>query len=203
MTSMRIHRAAMLPLAALLLALAAPGARAQPGADGKLPLLLGAEVITVTLAWTGEGTPRETVVRFVRQGETWDFVGAVREKAPPGAPAGRVESVPLVLADSAFMFFLRDLSATPVAEGEYRPARTHTDDYPELTIRLEFGDGWVEFFSSSQGERRRPWRVTLHGPGIHRVLVSDSDVPWRALNALYAPMAPDPARACCARPRGR
>jgi len=88
--------------------------------------------------------------------------------------------LPVTIPDSAMLAFLRELAAAPRKPGEYTPRIEHTDDYPELTIRLHTRGGITEFFSASQGDARRPWRVTIDG----RRYVSDSAAPAEALKHI-------------------
>lgn len=188
MNTPRLARFA-LAFAALLVARAAS---AQPG-EGGLPNLIGARAIVITDEWTGEGpgSPRVAAYRIERQGETWDFAGTARFTIARGHPGAREKTEAVSFPDSVILHFLQSLTAAPVAAGDYRPVMNRFDDYPVVTILLEFDDGTVEFHSSSQGEGRRPWRVTLKGPGLERVMVSDSDAPWRALRALDPYLKPE------------
>jgi hypothetical protein len=86
----------------------------------------------------------------------------------------------ITVPDSAMASFLAALAATPLTEGEYRPSIQVTDSYPVFTLRLRTSTGVVEFYSESQGEYRRPWRVEVAG----RRYVSDSDVPARAMRII-------------------
>ena len=98
--------------------------------------------------------------KLERQGATHTFAGTGTLRRAHGKTGG---PLPVTISDSAMLAFLRGLAAAPRTPGEYRPNIRHTDDYPEMTIRLHTASGMTEFFSASQGEGRVPWRVHLNG----------------------------------------
>ena len=115
--------------------------------------------------------------RLERQGATHTFAGTGTLRRTHGRTSG---PLPVTVPDSAMLAFLRGLAAAPRTPGEYTPRIQHTDDYPELTIRLHTAREMTEFFSASQGEGRVPWRVHL-GSGRY---VSDSPAPAEALKHI-------------------
>ena len=112
--------------------------------------------------------------KLERQGTTHTFAGTGTLRRGHGKTSG---PLPVTIPDSAMLAFLRGLAAAPRTPGEYTPRIQHTDDYPELTIRLHTATAMTEFFSASQGEGRVPWRVYL-GAGRY---VSDSPAAAEAL----------------------
>jgi hypothetical protein len=129
--------------------------------------------------WMGLGDgPIEFTWRLGRQGAaTHTFTGVGTLAHSRGRTSG---PLPVTIPDSAMLAFLRGLAASPRTPGAYTPKIEHTDDYPELTIRLHTPAGITEFFSASQGDERRPWRVTIDT----RRYVSDSAAPAEALKHI-------------------
>jgi len=122
--------------------------------------------------------PIELTWRLGRQGATTHtFTGVGTLARGHGLTSGPLT---VTIPDSAMTAFLRGLAAAPRTPGEYTPRIEHTDDYPELTIRMHTQAGITEFYSASQGDERRPWRVTIDG----RRYVSDSPAPAEALKHL-------------------
>lgn len=125
--------------------------------------------------WMGlAGEPIDINWRLERQGETHTFAGTGTVRRVHGKTS---DPLPVTVPDSAMLVFLRGLAAAPRTPGEYTPNIQHTDDYPELTIRLHTATETTEFFSASQGEGRVPWRVYV-GSGRY---VSNSPAPAEAL----------------------
>jgi len=97
--------------------------------------------------------------------------------------AGRIEpltsSAPLGVASRVIQEFMQVICAAPIVPGEYRPAFSHTDDYPKLKIDLQFDGSTLVLFSTSQGKRHVPWGVKA---GITWVI--NSDAPSAALDIL-------------------
>jgi hypothetical protein len=112
--------------------------------------------------------------RLERQGATHTFAGTGTLTRAHGKTSG---PLPVTVPDTAMTAFLRGLASAPRTPGEYTPRIQHTDDYPELTIRLHTATSLTEFFSASQGEGRVPWRVHVDA----RRYVSDSPAPAEAL----------------------
>jgi len=135
--------------------------------------------------WMGlEGdVPVDAVYTFVRVtgGRGYNGFGTLA-RGGFGDPARRRASGPLLLTvpDAALHAFLRGLAQAPRKAGTYEPRIEHTDDYPELTIRLHTGGDLVELYSASQGDDRRPWRVIIGG----HTYVSDSPAIADALKHL-------------------
>ncbi|HEX8905735.1 MAG TPA: hypothetical protein VF771_12870, partial [Longimicrobiaceae bacterium] len=121
--------------------------------------------------------PIEAVYHLERQGESHTFSGTGTLTQARRRTSG---PLPVTIPDSAVEAFLRALAAAPRAPGEYVPRIEHTDDYPHLTIRLRSDTSVVEFYSESQGQERRPWRVTVGG----RRYVSDSAAPAQAMRHI-------------------
>jgi hypothetical protein len=93
----------------------------------------------------------------------------------------RTRPFPVSVPDTAVQAFLALLETAPLATGGYVPHMEYTDSYPELTLRIRTIDGRIiEFFSSSQGRSRSPWKVTVAGLSY----VCDSDIPQRAVAHL-------------------
>ena len=138
-------------------------------------------VVEITDHWMGlepQG-PIDVVYRLERQGDTYAFAGMgelTQARRRHGGP------LPVTIPDSAMRAFLRGLESAPRAVGRYEPRIEHTDDYPELTIRLRADTAVAEFFSASQGDDRRPWRITIGG----RQYVSDSAAPAEAFRHIQA-----------------
>lgn len=134
--------------------------------------------------WMGlEGdVPIDALYTFVRVTGGRGYNGSGTLARGGSREAARRASGPLLLTvpDTAMQAFLRGLAAVPRTPGAYEPRIEHTDDYPELTIRLHTGGDLVEFFSASQGDDRRPWRVIIGG----RTYVSDSPAAARALKHI-------------------
>lgn len=188
-----------------LIAAASVGrAAAQPGQTVVLPDPRGLQSIVIVDEWSGLSplAPIRAAYAIDRQDETFFFAGTGNLSVAGGRAGVRQRYVMVALPDSVTLRFLAALAAVPVAEGRYEPVLTRTDDYPSLAIRLEFRDRAVEFYSNSQGEGMRPWRVTLRGPEGVRELVSNSDAPWRALRALHPFLRRDVLEELKRRPAG-
>jgi hypothetical protein len=188
MRSLRLRPTLLATLAALA-TFAAPAALAQPALrpeDG-LPPLLGARVVRFEDDWTGRGPvlQRARHVELRREGESPTFRGTAELRAH-GTAGGDMRTVALAPSDSAMVAFLQALSAVPVQAGPPEDAPLAMDSNPRVAIRLEFGDGSVEFLSTSNQPGGAPWTVTLAGRGWRMVWVSDSDAPRRALDLLDA-----------------
>jgi hypothetical protein len=134
------------------------------------------EIVDYWIGLEPEG-PIEFTWRLGRQGATHAFTGVGTLAHPHGMTSGPIE---VTIPDSAMTAFLRGLAAAPRTPGEYTPNISHTDDYPELTIRMHTPTGITEFYSASQGDERRPWRVTIDT----RRYVSDSPAPAEAFKHL-------------------
>ncbi len=84
--------------------------------------------------------------------------------------------------------FLKKLSQVSPKNGEYEPFAEWTDDYPEITIRVLYGNAeTIEFYTSSQGDEHIPWKVTYNGKSY----VINSGVPMQALKMLNDYLAQD------------
>lgn len=84
--------------------------------------------------------------------------------------------------------FLQKLSQISPENGEYEPLAEWTDDYPEITIRVLYGNAeTIEFYTSSQGEEHIPWKVTYDGKSY----IVNSGVPMQALEMLNDYLAQD------------
>jgi hypothetical protein len=134
------------------------------------------EIVDYWMGLEPEG-PIEFTWRLGRKGATHAFAGVATLAHPHGRTSGPIE---VTIPDSAMTAFLRGLAAAPRTPGEYTPRIEHTDDYPELTIRMYTATGFTEFYSASQGDERRPWRVTIDT----RQYVSDSPAPAEAFKHL-------------------
>lgn len=66
------------------------------------------------------------------------------------------------------------LDAAELEAKEYRPTRTHTDDYPMIRVELRFGENVLILFSKSQGKGRLPWEVSW---GKQKWVTASSAVP--------------------------
>ena len=72
--------------------------------------------------------------------------------------------------------------------GEYQPNFEHTDDYPEISIRLVYGKAQtIEFYTTSQGDENIPWEVTYNGKSY----VVNSGEPAQALEIIKPYLAQD------------
>jgi len=153
--------------------------RRVDGGEGRAASHFEPRTVVIRDYWMGlepQG-PIDFTWRLERQGETHTFAGTgtlARAHQRTTAP------LPVIVPDSAMLAFLRELAAAPRTPGEYTPSIQHTDDYPELTIRLHSAAGMTEFFSASQGEDRVPWQVQVNGGRY----VSNSPAPARALKHL-------------------
>jgi hypothetical protein len=84
--------------------------------------------------------------------------------------------------------FLRKLSEASPESGEYEPFTGWTDDYPEISIRVLYGNTeTLEFYTTSQGKEHVPWRVTYNGKSH----VVNSGIPMQALEMLNDYLAQD------------
>jgi hypothetical protein len=166
-----------------LVASAAP-AIAQPALPDRLPPLLGAGVVRIDEGWAALAVVSEhrRVVELRREGETWSFPGTASLRVVvSGTPRERVDTLPAP-PDSVMQQFLQALSQVPAAPGPLPEPDMATDSYAHARIRLEFGDGAVEFARHSGGG----WMVTLIAGEARRILVTRGDEPGRALRMLDA-----------------
>jgi hypothetical protein len=84
--------------------------------------------------------------------------------------------------------FLHKLSQASPVNGNYEPFFEHTDDYPEITIRVLYGNAeTIEFYTSSQGDEHIPWKVTYDSNSY----VVNSGTPTQALEILKPYLAKD------------
>ena len=84
--------------------------------------------------------------------------------------------------------FLQKLSQASPTNGTYEPFFEHTDDYPEITIRVLYGNAeTIEFFTRSQGDEHSPWKVTYNGNSY----VVKSGIPMQALEIIRPYLAQD------------
>jgi hypothetical protein len=83
---------------------------------------------------------------------------------------------------AAFGSLLRLLAEAPVLPGPYHANIVHTDDYPNVSIRVKTATEEFHFHSDSQGQDHIPWAVNVNGA----TYVVPSDAPARAL-AVAAP----------------
>jgi hypothetical protein len=173
---------AAIAVVAVLSAACGPSEPSRAGGGERMAAASPFEPRTVEIVdyWMGlepEG-PIEFTWKLGRQGAaTHAFTGVGTLAHPHGRTSGPLR---VTIPDTAMLAFLRGLAAAPRGPGEYRPSISHTDDYPELTIRMHTAAGITEFYSASQGDERRPWRVTIDG----RRYVSDSAAPAEALKHL-------------------
>ncbi len=84
--------------------------------------------------------------------------------------------------------FLDQLAKSHPEMGEYQPNFEHTDDYPEISIRLVYGKAQtIEFYTTSQGDENIPWEVTYNGKSY----VINSGEPAQALQIIKPYLAQD------------
>lgn len=84
--------------------------------------------------------------------------------------------------------FLRKLSEASPESEEYEPFTGWTDDYPEISIRVLYGNTeTLESYTTSQGKEHVPWRVTYNGKSY----VVNSGIPMQALEMLSDYLAQD------------
>jgi hypothetical protein len=86
----------------------------------------------------------------------------------------------LLLPHAVARPFLDALATVRPVAGAYTPLVTHTDDYPEIEIRLRTAAGTVTFFTTSQGRHHTPWALAFAGA----TYVVPSARPARALARL-------------------
>ena len=92
------------------------------------------------------------------------------------------ETVPITIPNEVVHLFLQKLAETQPEKGKYEPFFEWTDDYPQITIRLLYGEAeTIEFYTSSQGIEHVPWQLTYNG----HFYVVNSGVPMQALELLY------------------
>jgi hypothetical protein len=84
--------------------------------------------------------------------------------------------------------FVGKLSQARPESGKYEPFLLVTDDYPEITIRVFYGQGeTIEFFTASQGDEHVPWKVTYNGASY----IVNSGIPMQAFEILKPFLAQD------------
>lgn len=179
---MRRHSLAL--AAAFALVVSAAPVIAQPALPDRLPSLLGARVVRLDEGWAAlaEVSEHRRVVELRRQGETWSFPGTASLRVVVlQTPRERVDTLPAP-PDSVMQQFLQALSQVPAAPGPLPEPDMATDNYAHAHIRLEFGDGAVEFARHSGGG----WMVTMIAGERRRILVTRGDEPGRALRMLDA-----------------
>lgn len=166
---------------AIVLAAACTPAVSRSGASDPLPAGFDAGTVEIKDYWRGLSinSPVDGRFRLERQGNGYTFTGTSQLSLGRDEHYKQAGPLPVTIPDSAMRAFLRTLATAPRRPGTYRPRRTHTDDYPELTITLRSDAGVVEFYSASQNDRQ-PWRVTIGG----QQYVSNSTVPSDALRHL-------------------
>jgi hypothetical protein len=85
--------------------------------------------------------------------------------------------------------FLSALGSAPLSPAPYEPKRTHSDDYPSISLKMTVGRQIVRVFSESQGPHHVPWGAEIAGV---QYLV-DSEIPSLALLALLVHLRQDVA----------
>ena len=179
MTHQRARAFVSIALVAALSACGPSDLREAGGGERRAAPSLEPRTVVIRDYWMGlepQG-PIDFTWRLERQGETHAYAGTGTLLRAHGKTSG---PLPVTIPDNAMLAFLRGLAAAPRTPGEYTPSIQHTDDYPELTIRLHTATSLTEFFSASQGEDRVPWRVHVNGGRY----VSDSPAPAQALKHL-------------------
>ena len=145
----------------------------------KVPDLAQADSIQINNSWSGLAL--ETKRHYSLQGQDKAFTGkaefSVRSHSGE-QPRQTTEDIQVPL--DAAQSFLRTLASLPLREGEYKPSRPNTDDYPSIDITLVVKGETVVIFSRSQGKDHSPWGVKIKG----KTFVAKSDLPARALQGL-------------------
>jgi hypothetical protein len=81
--------------------------------------------------------------------------------------------------------FLQTLAETKITKSDrYNPRRDHSDDYPDITIRIKTTSREVTFASRSQGQQNIPWQVQIKIKGKVESFISNSPNPAAALDLL-------------------
>jgi hypothetical protein len=77
--------------------------------------------------------------------------------------------------------FFQKLSETKMQHSsKYQPVRSHSDDYPAVTIQVTTPQQEITFFSNSQGQHYIPWQIKTKGT----TYISNSAAPAEALLLL-------------------
>jgi len=97
-----------------------------------------------------------------------------------GGPLLKTKEEPISVPKATVQDFLNLLAQSQLDKGEYKPNIEHTDDYPSVTIDVQFAGDKLSFFSKSQGEWAVPWGVSLGGESY----VSRSKSPAMAMKLL-------------------
>jgi hypothetical protein len=98
------------------------------------------------------------------------------------------ETAQISVPKDVIQAFLQRLSEVSPENGTYQPFMEHTDDYPEITIRVLYGNAkTIEFYTTSQGDEHIPWKVTYNSNSY----VVKSGIPMQALEILKPYLAQD------------
>jgi len=144
--------------------------------------------ITITDDWSGlSSTAPENSLYFLESSKD-HFEGAalfsVGGYSAHPQTAAAILNVPTELVQA----FLDKLSQAEPERGRYEPNFQWTDDNPEITIRLVYGESeTIEFDSSSQGDQHIPWQITF---GRNSYIIN-SGSPAQALELLKPYLAQD------------
>ncbi len=153
-------------------------------AQSDLPLLLfnstQVSAIVIEDDWVGYSPVAPIEAHFRLQKSNDGFDGEAFFSVGGFSTSTLTDTVSIHIPQVEALQFLDSLAQTPVKKSIYRPAISHTDDYPAITITLKLPDDLVVFHTESQGAEHIPWQVTVQG---NSYVIYTADVA-HALNAL-------------------
>ncbi len=162
---------------------ASPRSRAGKAVGPSLPDFTGADSVMILETWFGLSPVAPLKSFYSIEKDAWEhrFTGAalfsVGRDYHVDKQTAAVMAVPMKTVEA----FLRKLAQARPTEGEYEPFISHTDDYPEIVIRVGYGGGkTIMFFTRSQGTKHVPWLVSYDGKSY----VVKSAHPAQALKLL-------------------
>jgi hypothetical protein len=98
------------------------------------------------------------------------------------------ETTQISVPHNVIQAFLRKLSKVSPESRVYEPFIGWSDDYPEISIRVLYGNAeTLEFYTTSQGKEHIPWKVTYNSNSY----VVNSGIPMQALEMLNDYLAQD------------
>jgi hypothetical protein len=163
----------------------------REGAEARLrQIALSAQELRLQRDWSGLSPLAPITAHYILSRGKGGFFGTAEFAVGHGSAWHLGVTENIEVSARAVGSFLRRLANLRLLPGPYNPYFSHTDDFPELRIRLESQAGVVVLDSTSQGQGHVPWRVTIDD----QVYVVKSAEPDRALAALERHMKADRLR---------
>jgi hypothetical protein len=153
--------------------------------------------VTIELKWSGlsDESPISAKYTLIRHGDQFGGVGEffvekrMYQPAAPDEPIAKANTTRLIIVPSDLIQkLLAAAGEVPASLEDYKPRRTHTDDYPYLQVDVQTPKGLLRIKTASQHEYppggtyldRTPWAIEYLGQ-TYVVNANDLDKAWDAL----------------------